>query len=79
MLNDPFQISGRWSSFRQGIIRAARELIQSEESSYMVHSSLPEAAAAAVELLKKDAFHFGRTSAVSSCRNSPPKPAFKRV
>ena len=64
-----FQVNGRWSSFRQGVIQTARDLVLSNECSYAVCGSTPEAVTAALALLKKDTFHFGKTSTVSSCGN----------
>ena len=65
-LTKPFQVNGRWSSFRQGIVQAARELVLSNECSYSIHGSTADAVPAALALLEKDSFHFGRTSMVSS-------------
>ena len=62
----PFQVNGRWSSFRQGIIQAARDIVLSKDCSYSVRGSGANAVTAALALLEKDSFHFGRTSTVSS-------------
>ena len=67
------QITGRWSGFRQGVIDKARELIDSEESTYRLwrdptdHYVDPEEVRqAARDLLTKDAYHFRKTAAVRS-------------
>ena len=63
--NDPSQISGRWSAFRQGVIDMARSLVTSAESSYGVHASDGQVQTAR-GLLSNDAYHFGKTAAVST-------------
>jgi hypothetical protein len=68
-----FQIKGRWSGFRQGIIDMVRLLITSPESTYGLWRADNEGSSsdAASNLLTDDAYHFGRTptvSPVTGCR-----------
>lgn len=60
-----FQVNGCWSGFRQGVIQVARELILSSECSYSVHGPMAEVVPAALALLERDSFHFGRSITVS--------------
>ena len=69
MTNSP-QISNRWSTFRQGVAGVARALVSSSESSYglgITDDTDPERVqTSARDLLFKDAYHFGKTTAVST-------------
>ena len=65
--NNPPQINSRWSSFRQPIIEAARDLVDSAESSYGIHAlDKPAQPQAARDLLAGDTYLFGKTAGVST-------------
>lgn len=69
------QVGNRWSTFRQAIIDMVRTLIVSSESLYALYipdDADPDEARAeqvtkARELHFRDAYHFGKTAAVSTC------------
>jgi hypothetical protein len=67
-----FQINGRWSGFRQGIITMARSLIISPESTYGLWRADSDEfnsdtiKGAASNLLDQDTYHFGKTATVST-------------
>lgn len=80
------QITGRWSGFRQNIINMARSLINSQESTYGLwrdpseRVDLEEVRQAARDILSGDAYHFGKTAAVSTYtadRVVPSEPQYR--
>ena len=74
------QIRNRWSSYRQSALKVARALVGTQgkekpsekttaKSSYGLSGSDTDKVTTALKLLDHDAFHFGRTSAVSLSAN----------
>jgi hypothetical protein len=67
MISESNKMTSRWCNARQHVIDSTRALIDSEECTYNVKTSKTESDVAMVEkLLDGEAFHLGKTKAVSS-------------